>query len=761
MLLTEYDVDAIKEYFKILNPMYVKWEWVLELITEKEGQFKSAFNLIVYMRTYSRFIPQLRRRETWLETCIRVADFSFRISEFHPLASGSHCLSSSTAIPSRHTLKEFSEYEVREFLFALYHQEFFVSGRTMWRGFYPIDGVANSNCSFVTMDEIDKLYDIFYLLLCGVGVGVSLQHKYLWRISRFTHKQIFFEDYEWDGTTNGETKITDNLKEGSRRIVVGDSREGWSSVVVEILKAHLIPNESITNIFINFNQVRPAGLRLNTMGGHTSGHLPLLKFLKKVRYILCQAYYNERKHGDDTRRLSFTLSSLQWLDVVTSLAEAVVVGGIRRSSIIILFDKWDKAIFNCKKDLFKYSCDESELSWEVAYTDFRAYLTSRDFDFNLKPKVRWQSNRVLSNNSVYCDESFSGSDLDDIFENIRENGEPGFVNSVAALKRHPNFKGCNPCGEILCDDRQLCNLVEINLPKLVTNYGEDFLHRFYIIANLATRHALRIAALPLFSSEWQEKVNNIGVALGGFIDAERIYGRQLPLDYFKTVVHSAVKDDCDEHGITMNDKRYPHLSTTIKPSGTISSIAGISSGIHYPYAPNYIRRVRFIAGSPIALALRELGFEPTPENGYTNLDFSHTWVFSFPVSSSAEMDCNEIPAIVQLENYKRLMLAYTDHNVSCTISLDFETELDEVKNWVKDNWDVVVGMSFLPKLKQNNFYKQLPFETITESEFSAMTNLEISEWALVKQIAATESVYDAKLDLKYAESCSNGVCSLR
>ena len=193
--------------------------------------------------------------------------------------------------------------------------------------------------------------------------------------------------------------------------------------------------------------------------------------------------------------------------------------------------------------------------------------------------------------------------------------------------------------------------------------------------------------------------------------------------------------------------------TTIKPEGTLSLLPTVSSGVHYSHSPYYIRRIRITATDPLCRVCEDLGYPVLPEVGQDPLD-PVTKVVEFPVKAPAGRVKADVSAVEQLENYKMFMQHYVDHNCSITVHVR-DHEWDEVEQWVWDNWDDVVALSFLSY--DDSFYELLPYEAIDEAEY------ERRRAAMKPFNPSLLSRYEhGETELEIGDSeCANGVCPVR
>lgn len=231
----------------------------------------------------------------------------------------------------------------------------------------------------------------------------------------------------------------------------------------------------------------------------------------------------------------------------------------------------------------------------------------------------------------------------------------------------------------------------------------------------------RMATVELELHEW-DLVNKedrlTGCSITGvmdFINATNIKEdelRQLLRDLRKTA-QSSTYELADKL-----DMNRPKLVTTGKPSGTVSQLPTVSSGIHYSHSPYYVRRVRVNANDPLAIAMADSGFTWYPEVGQTAEEHK-TKVFEFPVKAPEGRTKYDVGAIEQLEMYKLFMEEYCDHNMSNTIHvMGGDKEWEEAEKWVYNKWDSIVGVTFLSL--DDNFYQLQPYESITKAEYEQM-----------------------------------------
>lgn len=306
------------------------------------------------------------------------------------------------------------------------------------------------------------------------------------------------------------------------------------------------------------------------------------------------------------------------------------------------------------------------------------------------------------------------------------------------------------CAEILLSDKGFCNLVTTNL-KYFAEHGNDE-QMLKDTVEIITRHNLRITNTTIHgvSPQWdivQKRDRLLGVSFTGYGDHADILGEDVSLETLGKMrkwVREQANNYADKMGIP-----HPLLATTVKPEGTITLLYGASSGIHDAYAPFYIRRMRMSRTDALAVVLAKMG---VPVEDAINAP--QTVVFSFPVKTAAKQAASKKSAVEQLERYKNIMQTYVDHNASNTIYLD-ESEVDQVTDWLYDNWDSYVAVSFLAKFGQ---YEQAPMEEIDEETYNKLAAQMPDLSDLHARLAEVEYEMSAGDEL---EGCDTGSCPIR
>ena len=657
----------------------------------------------VYTRTYSRYLPNLGRREFWWETVRRAVEYNCSLAP---------------------TTRE----EAEALYDNVYHMRQFLSGRTLWVGGTPVAEqypMANYNCAFTVIDSFSAYHDLFYLLMVGSGVGVRVLKSDAQQLPPVrTDLEILHKSYD-PRPARERLEYTDcTFSRDTATLTVGDSKEGWAQALNRYFE--LLTNgeyRMIQRLVVIYDSIRPRGERLKTFGGTASGYGSMMTMLDKIHKVV-------RAAGQRDGEVWTNLKPIDLLDIANIIGENVVSGGVRRTSEIGLVDAEDETCIQAKSHLYKQINGHWEIDKKIAH-------------------------RQMSNNSIYYREKPSREKLHWHLQQMRYSGEPGWINEEAGAKRRPNFNGCNPCGEILLDSRGLCNLTTVNVMAFVK---EGVLDRKGLLEaqRLSARAGYRMTCRDLEMYSWnvvQKRDRLLGCSLTGWQDMVNATGMSREeqirlLEELRETAHAAAKKIAERLG-----GKVPLLVTTVKPEGTLSLLPTVSSGIHYSHSPYYIRRVRINASDPLCKVCEDLGYPVFPEVGQDPEDPT-TKVVEFPVQAPKGRVKADVTAIEQLENYKMFMKYYVDHNCSITVHVR-DSEWEEVEQWVWDNWEDVVALSFLSY--DDSFYEMMPYEAIDEQEYekrkAAMKPFNPS---LLSRYEREETELDAG-----DSECANGVCPVR
>lgn len=456
--------------------------------------------------------------------------------------------------------------------------------------------------------------------------------------------------------------------------VVGDSKEGWADALVLGLETWF----SGKDIEFDYSQVRPRGSKLKTMGGKSSGPEPLMDLLKFSR---------EKVLSKQGRRLS----TIDTHDIVCKIGQVVVAGGVRRSALISLSDLDDPAMRDAKKEQF----------------------------FMTEPQ------RSMANNSVVYNEKPTSTDFLDEWLALMKSrsGERGIFNRGSLEKQLPKrrwkvFKddidssGINPCGEIVLKSKQFCNLSEV--VSRAEDTKKDLLRKARLAAILGTYQST-LTNFGYLSEEWVKNCQEerlLGVSVTGQWDSKEARKTDVLRSLKKEVV-KVNKEYAERFGINPST-----AVTCIKPSGTVSQLVDASSGMHPRYAKYYIRRIRISATDSLFHMLRDQGVPFYPEVGQSEKG-ANTYVLEFPVKApEGAITTEDLTSQDQLNHWKKVKENYTEHNPSVTVTVG-EGEWVSTADWIYNNWDMIGGLSFLPKT--NHVYQLAPYEEIDEERYREMS----------------------------------------
>ena len=599
---------------------------------------------------------------------------------------------------------EYAElYDLEQLMFD---RKVSMSGRSLWLGGTTVAQkreASQFNCSFTQVETIYDCVDVLWLLLqgCGVGFkpivgtlnGFSKPIKNI-RVIRSTRTAKGGNEENVE-TWNPETKIW--------TIIVGDSAESWAKSIGKLLAGKYSAKELV----LDFSELRPAGERLKGYGWISSGDSAI-----STAYVAIANILNGRADS--------LLTRMDILDIVNHLGTIL---SSRRSAEIALFE---------------YGQPE----WE---------------EFAVAKKDWWlhnNSQRQQSNNSLVFKEKPIYADLRRIFDLMADAGgsEPGFINAVEATRRAPWFSGCNPCVEILLGNKSFCNLTETDIGKFKGNTAG--LHE---AIRLAGRANYRQTCVNLKDGILQESwhLNNYflrlcGVSLTGIAKRPDMGGYDY--EYLKRTATGAAIGMADELGLP-----HPKNVTCVKPSGTLSKIMDTTEGIHKPLGKYIFNNVQFSKYDPVVEKLREANYtvinHPTDDSGVL-VTFPVKWD-DVPFAKVRGKEVNIDSAIEQLEKYKLIQTSWTQQNTSVTISYDI-TEVEDIIQWLLNNWDVYVGVSFLyradPSMTAKDLgYLYLPQEVVDEHSYNNYVQM-----LLPVDLDNTNS-----FDEIIGDDCTTGACPIK
>lgn len=632
---------------------------------------------VVFRRTYSR------DNEDWQAVVVRVVEGTMSIRKQHYLNNSLEW--------NDHDISSFAE----EMAQSLFNMEWLPPGRGLWMMgtdfCYKRGSTALNNCS-ATDTEHDIIHSAEWTMDClmnGVGVG-------------FTTK--------WRG------KATKPDKGDTEKYVIPDSREGWVTSLIKLMCSYINSPKYGTNKYPSFDysKIREKGLPIKGFGGQSSGPEPLKKMHKRVEEYLdafCDGELNttasvwkEAKSIED--------GSLSWIeekvnvkkkyghsrliaDIFNSIGACVVAGNVRRSAEIALGPVDDEEFIDLKN--YEKNPERGEIGW-------------------------------MSNNSVILSEDQDYEDfsyIPDMARRIVDNGEPGMINVYNMQKFGRYGKPqkdlgtlCNPCGEIVLENFELCNLAEVFPPRCTNS------DRFYQALRFATFYASTVSILPTHRPETNAviaKNRRIGVSISGIaqwanneclVDSEWGDMNYTKMTSFLREGYKLVKEEnanlAEQAGVPVSVR-----VTTIKPSGSISLLAGCTPGVHYPVSRYAIRRMRIGKDSPLVDTLIKAKI-PHEDDTYSD----NTLVFSFAIDHGNVRSVEEVSPWEQFSIVAMLQRCWSDNMVSATIYFDKEKDAADVEKMLAMYIPVLKSVSMLPH--SGHGYVQAPYEPITEVQYEEL-----------------------------------------
>lgn len=486
----------------------------------QEKALPTQLQQYIHLSRYARWIDEENRRETWNETVKRYTDFfAGRFPDLYPAERINKSIGSLRTMPSMRALM--------------------TAGPALDK-----DEMAGFNCSYVAVDHIRAFDEILYILMCGTGVGFSVERQFI----------------------NNLPTVSEDFHQSDTLITVKDSKIGWASAfreLVSMLYAGQIPKWDVS-------KVRPAGAKLKTFGGRASGPKPLVDLFNFTTALFKKAAGRK-------------LNSVECHDLVCKVADIVVVGGVRRSALISLSNLSDDRMRVAKSGQWWVDNGQRALANNSA-----AYTEKPDMEIFLE---EWMA----------LIQSKSGER--GIFNRVAAKKKAAEFD-----RRDPNHEfGTNPCGEIILRSAGLCNLTEVVIRagdtledlmdkvEVATIMGtfQSSLTNYRYVRNVWKRNA--------------EEERLLGVSMTGIMDHEVLSKpSDVAAQWLTQLREHAVKTNAKwakKLGINASV-----AITTVKPSGTVSQLVDSASGIHPRYSQHYVRTVRADKKDPLAQFMRAEGF---------------------------------------------------------------------------------------------------------------------------------------------------------
>ncbi|QEE37962.1 MULTISPECIES: ribonucleoside-triphosphate reductase, adenosylcobalamin-dependent [unclassified Methylobacterium] len=620
-------------------------------------------------------------------------------------------------------LNEDEEDELHELRGLMEAKRASVSGRVKWMGGTALvrERAAGAfNCSFSVAYTPADLVDIFWLLLNGCGVGfkpvTGLLSGFPSSLTKVTVAPSFRT--ERGGQEHSSEHI--DMEAGTWRIVFGDSAKGWAKAIGMLFGE----KPRVSELILDFSELRPGGKRLRGYGWISSGWEPLAKAMAAIAAIMQTAAHRTLSKGE-------LIDVINWLGTVLSS---------RRSAQICLINTeatgWDELL--------------AELGWYI--------------DFKTDRWERGEGQREQSNNSIGFLKKPTAEVIEQLLRRILPTGEPGFVNVEHALRRAPEMEGLNPCAEILLSNKGFCNLMQTVWHRF--NGDLKGLMRAQYLAGRAnyrqTCVSMRDGVLQLQWNDMQKLLRLCGVSPTGAVAWEGIENPEM-LEAVRDAAIAGANSMADDFG-TPRARRV----TQVQPAGTSSKALGlmgdeVHEGAHLALSRWIFNWVNFPVNDPMLQNFYNANYRMKP-NPNDPTGMLVCWPVEYPASSKftevvspagEHLEVNQESAISQLERYRLLMNHYVEHNCSITVSFD-EAEIPAMVDWFMEHWDEYVGVSFL---RRNNplataedlGFKYLPQECVSRKRYETYT----------AKLLPIDIEADKSAELLEVEDCATGACPIR
>ena len=541
----------------------------------------------------------------------------------------------------------------------MFYMKFLPPGRGLWAMGTPMIHekelfVALNNCAFVSTVNLDKdLAKPFEFMMdfsmLGVGVGFDIK-----------------------GT--GKLRILSPSKELTT-YVIPDTREGWVNSLKMLINAFF---EGIPLPTFNYTKIRKKGELIKGFGGKSSGPGPLRKLHEQVQHKLAS-------------RVGELITSEDIVDIMNMIGVCVVSGNVRRTAQIVFGEPTEEYL-----KLKDYKWNESTQSYQGT-------------------KIHRAEYGWASNNSIFAE---LGQDYTTVAKQTSLNGEPGYawLDNMQAYSRMvdpPDYKdkrvtGGNPCLEQSLESYEMCCLVE-TFPTMHTSLDDfkrtlKFAYLYAKTVTLGTTHWVETNRVQL-------RNRRIGTSLSGiaqFIESKGINELKTWLEQGYKTIH--YYDDIYSEWLVIPKSIK---TTSIKPSGTVSLLPGVTPGMHYPESNYYIRRIRLASNSELLPYIREAGYQVFPDVNAPE----DTMVIEIPVSVPNIRTISQVSMWEQLSLAAFLQKYWADNQVSCTITF-YPWEKEQLATALNYFQYQLKGVSFLPKLEKTA-YPQMPYEEITADEYKS------------------------------------------
>jgi len=485
--------------------------------------------------------------------------------------------------------------------------------------------------------------------------------------------------------------------------IVPDTREGWAELIRKVFECYFGDDDNPHWMTYATHLIRPAGVPIKTFGGTASGPDILISGVEKICKVLDGA-------------VGRTLTSVEVLDCMNIIGSIVVAGNVRRSAEIA-----------------------------VGRLDDEEYLMAKRWDLGDIP-----IERAMSNNTVFVSPEEMQNMPDLIWEGYKGNGEPyGFFNLEASRKYgrmgeerpDPSIVGVNPCAEIPLANRESCNLSEIFLPMI------DSPEQLKDVAKLLYKVQKATAALS-YLDPTSDKITSQNMRLG-----LGITGVAQALDKIDWLDEAYV--ELRELDTAWSAERgWPESVrlTTIKPSGTLSLLPGVTPGVHPGFSQYFVKRMRMASTDVLVNYCRSKGFYVEPLRNFDGSEDHRTVVVEFPCAfPEGTILAENMTAIEQMDLVRRLQKVWADNSISVTVYYKSD-ELDDIREYLAKYWHEMKSVSFL--LHSEHGFDQAPMGEITKDEYETVLQ---TTSPLGEKLSGSTIMSDDEFDAE----CATGACPIR
>lgn len=617
---------------------------------------------LVFYRTYSRTKPD-GKNEAWYEVVERVVNETYTLQKRHAL------------LAQRPWSDDKAERSAEEMYDRMFNMKFLPPGRGLWAMGSPVTSereiyMALQNCAFISTKDI------------GNKEGVRLSNEQAITtpaedyssISPAALPFIFLMDVSMLGVgcgfdTKGAGEILVQSPKGiaNRSYVIPDSREGWVRSVEMVLNSYFYGDNYPK---FDYSLIRPAGQPIKGFGGISSGPKPLIQLHKNLTKVL-------------GKNIGMPITSRTIVDIMNMIGQMVVAGNVRRTAELAIGDPNDQEYLDLKN--YSVNPERVEFGW-------------------------------TSNNSI---DAKIGMNYSDAAERSRINGEPGYI-WMENTKTRGRFMdgpvpdpadGFNPCVEQPLESGEVCTLVE-TFPA-----NHDSIEDYLETLKYAYLYAKSVTLAPIhwtMTNKIVAKNRRIGTSMTGIIQAIEKFGQE----QFENMAVKGFEEIRRWDEMYSNWLAIPESIrvTTVKPSGTVSLLAGATPGLHRAESEFYIRRMRLAKNSPLVPALTIAGYNVEP----SVTDPEHTLVVDFPVQvKNVGRTISESNIREQFELAALMQKIWSDNGVSVTVTF-LPEEGDQIEGLLNEFQHHLKAISLLPKFDGGAF-PQMPYEEITKSKYEEMT----------------------------------------